>query len=89
MNAVAYELYVLAQFPKTGLPDGALYYIEDTKEWRDVAEFFRNEIDSKTLPFAEKRFHWEDESDNTILLRMWADIFEAGFDGFTHKEFGN
>lgn len=32
---------------------------------------------------------WEEDKDQTYLLRMWADIYEAGFIGFAHQEFGN
>ena len=83
LNSLAYDLYLLAN----GSTDD-LMYIEDTNEWLDVALWFKDR--SKDIfKLASLRGTWGSEKDHQFLLQMWKDIYDAGFDGFTHQEFGH
>lgn len=83
LNAIAYDLWLLLNDPAK-----ELLQIENNEEWLDVAMFIDAECD-RALPSTAFRSHWQDDADYKYLLRFWADIYEAGFDGFTHVEFGN
>lgn len=82
LNAVAYEMHCLVENPYE-----KLQYISDTPEWRKAAAAF---LKKAQQPISSvKRSHWQDEPDYKFLLCMWRDIYEAGFSGFTHVEFGH
>lgn len=83
LNSIAYDLYDLAY------NDGQnLTYINDSQQWKNCANYFKvksTNIMSQFKPISI----WGTEKDHQFLLQMWKDIHDAGFDGFTHIEFGN
>ena len=83
LNDLAYQLNVLAPH-KRRPASGELHTLADTPEWRAIATAFREK--AKILQKAA-RTHWGRTPDEKILLQMWKDIFDAGFQGFTHMEF--
>ena len=84
LNSLAYDLYLLAN----GEDKTRLMYIQDSDEWLDVALWFKDR--SKDIfKLASLRGTWGSEKDHQFLLQMWKDIYDAGFDGFTHQEFGH
>lgn len=84
LNSLAYDLYLLAN----GEDKTRLMYIQDSDEWLDVAIWFKDR--SKDIfKLASLRGTWGSEKDHQFLLQMWKDIYDAGFDGFTHQEFGH
>ena len=84
LNSLAYDLYLLAN----GEDKTRLMYIQDSDEWLDAALWFKDR--SKDIfKLASLRGTWGSEKDHQFLLQMWKDIYDAGFDGFTHQEFGH
>ena len=83
LNSLAYDLYLLA----SGSTDD-LMYIEDTNEWLDAAIWFQDRSED-IFKMVRSKGIWGSEKDHQFLLQMWKDIYDAGFDGFTHIEFGN
>ena len=83
LNSLAYDLYLLA----SGSTDD-LMYIEDTDEWLDAAIWFQDRSED-IFKMVRSKGIWGSEKDHQFLLQMWKDIYDAGFDGFTHIEFGN
>ena len=83
LNSLAYDLYLLA----SGSTDD-LMYIEDTNEWLDAAIWFQDRSED-IFNLVRSKGIWGSEKDHQFLLQMWKDIYDAGFDGFTHIEFGN
>lgn len=83
LNSLAYDLYLLA----SGSIDD-LMYIEDTDEWLDAAIWFQDRSED-IFKLVKSKGIWGSEKDHQFLLQMWKDIYDAGFDGFTHIEFGN
>ena len=84
LNSLAYDLYLLA----SGEDKTRLMYIQDSDEWLDAALWFKDR--SKDIfKLASLRGTWGSEKDHQFLLQMWKDIYDAGFDGFTHQEFGH
>ncbi len=83
LNSLAYDLYLLAN----GSTDG-LMYIQDTDEWLDVAIWFQDRSED-IFKLVKSKGIWGSEKDHQFLLQMWKDIYDAGFAGFTHQEFGH
>lgn len=83
LNSLAYDLYLLA----SGSTDG-LMYIEDTDEWLDAAIWFQDRSEDM-FKLVRSKSIWGSEKDHQFLLQMWKDIYDAGFAGFTHQEFGH
>ena len=83
LNSLAYDLYLLA----SGNIDD-LMYIEDTDEWLDAAIWFQDRSED-IFKLVKSKGIWGSEKDHQFLLQMWKDIYDAGFDGFTHQEFGH
>lgn len=83
LNSLAYDLYLLA----SGSTDG-LMYIEDTDEWLDAAIWFQDRSED-IFKLVRSKGIWGSEKDHQFLLQMWKDIYDAGFAGFTHQEFGH
>lgn len=83
LNSLAYDLYLLA----SGSTDG-LMYIEDTDEWLDAAIWFQDRSED-IFKLVRSKSIWGSEKDHQFLLQMWKDIYDAGFAGFTHQEFGH
>ena len=82
LNAIAYDMWILINDPAQ-----KLLQIDDTVEWQAAAEYF-DENQDDILP-VDSRSHWQDDKDNSYVLKMWSDIAKAGFSGFTHTEFGH
>lgn len=80
LNSIAYDMYAL-------LHGRQLTYISQSKEWLDAARYF-DEKSKDIMSFKQLRSQWGTEKDHQFLLQMWKDIYDAGFDGFTHIEFG-
>ena len=83
LNSLAYDLYLLA----SGSTDD-LMYIEDSNEWLDAAIWFQDRSED-IFKLVKSKGIWGSEKDHQFLLQMWKDIYDAGFDGFTHQEFGH
>lgn len=83
LNSISYDMYILAN--QTG---DELMYIQDSIEWRKASEFFKHRS-SNIFKLAKSNSIWKSERDHQFLLQMWKDIYDAGFDGFTHNEFGH
>ena len=83
LNSLAYDLYLLAN----GRADD-LMYIENTDEWLDAAIWFQDRSED-IFKLVKSKGIWGSEKDHQFLLQMWKDIYDAGFDGFTHQEFGH
>ena len=83
LNSLAYDLYLLA----SGSID-SLMYIEDTDEWLDAAFWFQDRSED-IFKLVKSKGVWGSEKDHQFLLQMWKDIYDAGFAGFTHQEFGH
>ena len=83
LNSLAYDLYLLA----SGSTDD-LMYIEDNDEWLDAAIWFQDRSED-IFKLVKSKGIWGSEKDHQFLLQMWKDIYDAGFDGFTHQEFGH
>ena len=83
LNSLAYDLYLLAN----GSTDD-LMYIEDTNEWLDAAIWFQDRSED-IFKLVKSKGIWGSEKDHQFLLQMWKDIYDAGFDGFAHQEFGH
>ena len=83
LNGLAYDLYLLA----SGSTDG-LMYIEDTDEWLDAAIWFQDRSED-IFKLVRSKGIWGSEKDHRFLLQMWKDIYDVGFAGFTHQEFGH
>ena len=83
LNSLAYDLYLLA----SGSTDD-LMYIENTDEWLDAAIWFQDRSED-IFKLVKSKGIWGSEKDHQFLLQMWKDIYDAGFDGFTHQEFGH
>lgn len=83
LNGLAYDLYLLA----SGSTDG-LIYIQGTDEWLDAAIWFQDRSED-IFKLVKSKGIWGSEKDHQFLLQMWKDIYDAGFAGFTHQEFGH
>ena len=82
LNGIAYDMYVLAGY-------GHSPEVFD-KSWRLSDAAYDFDVRSKhILRIVPKHATWASEKDHRFLLQMWKDIYDAGFDGFTHMEFGN
>ena len=85
LNSIAYDLYLLANGNAN-----ELMYIQNNAEWLDVALNFQDRSEG-IFKLADKKTVWGNEKefpDHRFILQMWKDIYDAGFDGFTHIEFG-
>lgn len=83
LNSLAYDLYLLA----SGSTDDLLY-IKDTDEWLDAAIWFQDRSED-IFKLVKSKGIWGSEKDHQFLLQMWKDIYDVGFAGFTHQEFGH
>ena len=83
LNSLAYDLYILAN----GSTDD-LMHIENTDEWLDAAIWFQDRSED-IFKLVRSKGIWGSEKDHQFLLQMWKDIYDAGFAGFTHQEFGH
>lgn len=81
LNGIAYDMYILAGH-------GHSQEVFD-KSWRlsDAAYDF-DERSENIFDIVPKHANWASEKDHRFVLQMWKDIHDAGFDGFTHFEFG-
>lgn len=85
LNGIAYDLYALA-FKK----NGKLYYIDNSPEWIKIAQLFKARSTSIFKQFDRSvSSTWGQDEDHRFLLQMWKDIYDAGFSGFMHIEFGS
>lgn len=84
LNSIAYDLYILA-FDK----NDPLMYIDRNTKWIEAAEYFKQKSKNIFVNVELGSSIWGSEKDHKFLLQMWKDIYDAGFDGFTHNEFGN
>ena len=84
LNSIAYDLYILA-FDT----NGSLMYIDRSIEWMKAAEYFKQKSKNIFINVELGSSVWGSEKDHQFLLQMWKDIYDAGFDGFTHTEFGS
>lgn len=82
LNSIAYDMYILAYNQH-----GQLMYIEDNDQWRQAAEYFKKKSSHIFINVEITSSFWGTEKDHEFLLQMWKDIYDAGFDGFTHVEF--
>lgn len=82
LNSLAYDMYELAFGSQN------IMYIEKSNEWTKISDFFKKKVETRKS-IQHSKSHWADERDYSILLEMWKDIHAAGFNGFTHTEFGN
>ena len=80
LNSIAYDLY-LVEHNETN----KLYTIKNDVAWKKVITYFAK----VKMPPIKIHSQWLDEKDYKYLLKMWADIYNKGFNGFTHDEFGN
>ena len=82
LNSIAYDMCILA-----GYSGGQLWRLSHGAQWEQIARDFnrRSRHIEETIPTNSK---WATEKDHRFILQMWKDIYDAGFDGFTHIEFG-
>ena len=82
LNSIAYDMCILA-----GYAGGQLWRLSRGPQWEQIARDFnrRSHHIEETIPANSK---WATEKDHRFILQMWKDIYDAGFDGFTHIEFG-
>lgn len=83
LNALAYDLYIIL-----GLTGGQLWRLTHGPTWTTIARDFNSRSIGieKLIPANSP---WGKEKDHRFVLQMWKDIYDAGFDGFTHTEFGH
>ena len=84
LNSIAYDMYILAY--NTG---DQLMYIEDNAQWTQAVEYFKKKSKNIFVNVDITSSVWGSEKDHQFLLQMWKDIYDAGFDGFMHVEFGS
>ena len=83
LNGIAYDMYDLA------FNNGEnLLYISKSKAWLDCVNYFKAKSKNIMKSFRPISV-WGSEADHMFLLQMWKDIYDAGFNGFTHSEFRN
>ena len=81
LNGIAYDMYILAGH-------GHSQEVFD-KSWRLSDAAYDFDVRSENIfDIVPKRANWAKEKDHRFVLQMWKDIYDAGFDGFTHIEFG-
>lgn len=81
LNGIAYDMYILAGY-------GHSQEVFD-KSWHLSDAAYDFDVRSKNIfSIVPKHASWASEKDHRFLLQMWKDIHDAGFDGFTHIEFG-
>jgi hypothetical protein len=83
LNSIAYDLYDLAFNHGENL-----LYIDKSKAWLDCVKYFKSKSTNIMMSFRPISI-WGSEADHMFLLQMWKDIYDAGFNGFTHSEFRN
>ena len=83
LNSISYDMYILAN-----QIDNNLMYIQNTADWRAASQFFKKRSPN-IWKYIKPNSVWGSEHYHQFLLQMWKDIYDAGFDGFTHTEFGN
>lgn len=81
LNGIAYDMYILAGHGHSQEVFDKSWYLSDAAYDFDV----RSENIFGIVP---KHASWASEKDHRFVLQMWKDIHDAGFDGFTHLEFG-
>lgn len=84
LNGIAYDLYLLAYGDH-----GKLMQISWSDEWQAAADYFKDKSQGLLKKIPAGNGTWGDEDDHEFVLQMWKDIHDAGFNGFTHTEFGN
>ena len=82
LNGIAYDMYILAGHGHQPLTNEKYWKLTDAAYWFDN----RSKDILNSVP---KKITWGSEKDHRFVLQMWKDIYDAGFDGFTHIEFGN
>ena len=82
LNGIAYDMYILAGHRHSQEVFDRSWYLSDAAYDFDM----RSENIFDIVP---KRANWASEKDHRFVLQMWKDIYDAGFDGFTHTEFGH
>jgi len=83
LNGIAYDMYILA-----GHGREHLWKLTRQPEMMDIAHEF-DQRSKDILSIVPRNASWAREKDHRFVLQMWKDIQDAGFDGFTHIEFGN
>ena len=83
LNAIAYDMYVLC-----GLGGEQLWRLSNNPIWKAIAREF-DQKSRNILNQLSPNVSWGKDKDHRFVLQMWKDIHDAGFDGFTHIEFGN
>ena len=81
LNAIAYDMYVLAGYSNSQEVFNRSWYLSDAAYDFDV----RSE---NIFDIVQKKTVWASEKYHRFLLQMWKDIHDVGFDGFTNVEFG-
>ena len=81
LNGIAYDMYILAGYGHSQEVFDKSWHLSDAAYDFDM----RSENIFGIVP---KHASWASEKDHRFLLQMWKDIYDAGFDGFTHFEFG-
>ena len=64
-------------------------YIQHTDAWQKTAQYFKEKSKGIFKNIQHGASTWGDDNDHQFLLQMWKDIYDAGFDGFMHIEFGS
>ena len=83
LNSIAYDMYALAYGTKN-----KIIYIDVNDTWKYAAEYFKQKSKDIFASINKSKSVWGSEKDHQFLLQMWKDIYDAGFNGFTHIEFG-
>ena len=81
LNGIAYDMYILAGHGHSQEVFDKSWYLSDAAYDFDV----RSENIFGIVP---KGANWAKEKDHRFVLQLWKDIYDAGFGGFTHVEFG-
>ena len=81
LNGIAYDMYVLAGYSNSQEVFNRYWYLSDAAYDFDVRSENIFDIVQKNTTWASEKYH-------RFLLQMWKDIYDAGFDGFMHFEFG-
>lgn len=81
LNGIAYDMYILAGHGHSQEVFDKSWYLSDAAYDFDVRS-------KNIFGIVPKNASWAREKDHRFVLQMWKDIHDAGFDGFTHFEFG-